>query len=66
MAILSLKEFMENYNFKNDTMHESELQRIYNYNINLRDSKKYSNKGFVKIDKGSMGGSHQVCFLKKD
>ena len=66
MAVVSLKEIMKNYKFKNDTMNESEVQRIYNKKIYLRDSKKCSDKGFVNIDKCSMGGSHQVCFMKKD
>ena len=38
---------------KNDTMNESQLQRIYNYPIYPRDSKIYSHRGFVKIDNGS-------------
>ena len=28
MSILSLEDFMKNYNLKNDTMNESELQRV--------------------------------------
>ena len=46
-------------------MNESELQKIYNYNIYPRDSKIYSDKGFVNIDNGSMGGSHWTCFKLK-
>ena len=37
-------------------MVESQLQRIYNYPINPRDSKFYSDRGFVNIDNGQMGG----------
>ena len=31
-----------------------------------RDSKKYSDRGFVIIDNGSQGGTHWTCFLVKD
>ena len=65
MKILNFKDFMKNYNLKNDTMNESQLQRIYNYPIYRRDSKIYSDRGFVNIDNGSMGGSHWTCFIVK-
>ena len=58
MRILNFKDFMKRYNLKNITMNESELQRIYNYPIYPRDSKIYSDKGFVNIDNGSHGGTH--------
>ena len=57
---------MKKYNLKNDTMNESQLQKIYNYPIYPRDSKIYSDKGFVNIDNGLMGGSHWTCFIVKD
>ena len=41
---------MKKYNLKNDTLNESQLQEIYNYPIYPRDSKIYSDKGFVNID----------------
>ena len=66
MKILSFKDFMKKYKLKNDTMNESELQRVYNYPIYPRDSKIYSDKGFVNIDDGRMGGSHWTCFIVKD
>ena len=47
-------------------MNESELQRVYNYSIYPRDSKIFSDEGFVNIDNGSMGGSHRTCFIVKD
>ena len=47
-------------------MNESQLQRVYNYTINPRDSKIYSDKRFVNIDNGSMGGTHWTCFYIKD
>ena len=47
-------------------MNESQLQKIYNYPIYPRDSKIYSNKGFVNIDNGSQGGTHWNCFILKD
>ena len=66
MKILNFKDFMKKYKLKNDTMNESQLQKIYNYNIYPRDSKIYSDKGFINIDNGSMGGSHWTCFCMKD
>ena len=65
MKILSFKEFMKKYKIKNDTTNESELQKIYNYPIYPRDSKIYSDKGFVNIDNGSQGGTHWKCFIVK-
>ena len=47
-------------------MNESQLQKIYSYPIYPRDSKIYSDKGFLNIDNGSMGGSHWTCFIVKD
>ena len=66
MKILNFKDFMKKYNLKNDTMNESELQRVYNYRIYPKNSKIYSERGFVDIDDGSMGGSHWTCFYIKD
>ena len=44
MKILTLKNFMKKYSLKNDTMNESDLQRVYNYPIYPRDSKINSDK----------------------
>ena len=66
MKILSFKDFMKKNKLKNNTMNESQLQRIYNYPIYPRDSKIYPDKGFVKIDNGSQGGTHWTCFIVKD
>ena len=66
MTILSFKDFMKKYNLKNNTMNESELQKIYNYPIYPKDSKIYSVRAFVNIDNGSLGGSHWTCFYIKD
>ena len=66
MTILIFKDFMKKYNLKNDILNESQLQRFYNYPIYPRDSKIYSDKGFVNIDNGRMGGSHWTCFIVKD
>ena len=57
---------MKKYNLKNDTMNESELQRNYKYPIYPRESKIYSDKGFISIANGSMGGGHLTCFYIKD
>ena len=47
-------------------MNESDLQKSYNYPIYPRDSKIYSDKGFVNIDNGAQGGTHWTCFIVKD
>ena len=47
-------------------MNKSQLQKVYNYSIYPRDSKIYSDREFVNIDNGSMGGSHWTCFIVKD
>ena len=38
MKVLKLNDFMKKYNLKNDTLNESELQRVYNFPIYARDS----------------------------
>ena len=66
MKDLNFKDFMRKNKLKNDTMNESQLQRVYNYSIYPRDSKIYSDKKFVNIDIGSRGGTHWTCFIVKD
>ena len=66
MTILNFKDFMKNYNLKDDTINESQLQKIYIYHIYPRNSEIYSDKGFVNIDNGSQGGSHWTAFYIKD
>ena len=66
MKILSFKDIMKKHNLKNNNMNESQLQKIYNYPIYSRDSKVYSDKGFVNIDNGDKGGTHWTCFYIKD
>ena len=61
MKVLNFKDFMKKIDLKNDTMNEKELQKVYNYLINPRDSKIYSDKGFVNIDDGSQNGIHWIC-----
>ena len=60
MTILSLKEFMENYKLKEDTMNESDLRKVYNYNIYPRDSRIVRDKGFVNTDNGQIG---RICWF---
>ena len=66
MKISNFKDFMETHNLKNNTMNESELQKIYNYPIYPKNSKKYSDKGFVNLDDGRMGGTHWTAFYVKN
>ena len=61
-----IKFFFEKNKLKNDTMNESELQKVYNYPIYPRNSKTHSDKGFIDIDNGSQGGTHWTCFIVKD
>ena len=66
MKILNFKDFMKKTNLKNDTMNEFQLQKIFNYPIYPRDSKIYSDKGFVNFDIGSQGGTHWTAFYVKN
>ena len=66
MKVQIFKGFMKKYKLKNDTMNESELQKIYNYPIYPRGSKIYSDRGFVNIDDGRLKGTHWTCFIVKD
>ena len=66
MKILTFRDFMIKYNLKNDTMNESQLQRIYNYPIYPRDSKICSDKGFVNRDDGRLNGTQWTCIIVKD
>ena len=66
MKVLNFRDFMKKYILKNVTMNESQLQKFYNYRIYPRDSKIYSDKGFVIIDNGSQGGTQWTCFVVQD
>ena len=66
MKILTLKNFMKKYKLKNDTMNELQLQKIYNSSIYPKNSKIYSDKGFVNIGDYENGGSHWCAFYIKD
>ena len=66
MTSLSSKDFMKEYFLKNDTMTASELQKIDKYPICPRDSKLYSEKGFINNDNGIMERSHWTCSCIKD
>ena len=66
MKVLKFKDFMKNYELKNNTMYESQLQRVFNYSIYPRVSKINSVKGFVNIDNGSQGGTRWTCLIVKD
>ena len=66
MTISNFKDFLKNYKLRNYTRNESELQRVYNYKIYPRDSKVYSDRGFLNINNGFQGGTHRTCFIVKD
>ena len=50
---------------KINTVNEWELQSVYIYNIDPRDSKIKTDTGFANIDNGSQGGTHWTCFIGK-
>ena len=56
---------MKKYKLKNDTMNESELRRVHNYAIYPRGSKIYSDRGFINIDNGDMGGATGLVLYKR-
>ena len=64
MTILNFRDFMKK-KLTNDTMREAQLQKDYNYPIYHRYSEIYSDKGFMKGDNGSRGGTHWCCFVTK-
>ena len=66
MIIFDLIDFMKKYNLNNDIMDESQLQTVYNYPIYPRDSKIYSDRGFVNIGNNKNGGSHWCASYIKD
>ena len=65
LTIHNFKDFMKKYNLKNNNLNENELRNVYNYEIFPRDFKIITDKGFVNIDNGSMGGTHWTCFIVK-
>ena len=65
MSILDIKDFTKKDNFENDTLNEFDLQRGSNYPIIPRDSKNYSDIGFVLIDHGTLNGTHWIPFFRK-
>ena len=66
METINFEDFVKKHKFKNDTMSETELQRVYKYNIYPRDPKLCSDNGFVNIDNGSMPGPQRTCFYTED
>ena len=56
---------MRKYNLKNDTIKESDLQKVYNYDINPTEFIITTDKGFVNIEDGRMGGILCFCFYIK-
>ena len=52
---------MKKYILKDDTINESEVQRVCDYKQYPTDSKVYSETGFVKIGDRKSGGKHWTC-----
>ena len=69
MKFLTLEQFMNTYNLKNQTMTTSDLIKklslanIKDVNIYPRDSIVKSKKGICNIDDGSQGGTHWVAYF---
>ena len=66
MKVLDFIDIMKKYNLKKDNKNEYQLQLYYIYPIYPKNSKIYSNKGFVNIDDGSQGGTLWTYFIVKD
>ena len=66
MKILNYKDLKNKYKVRNDTMNKSHLQKINNCPIYTRDSNFYSERGFVNIDNGNVGGSQWTSFIVRD
>ena len=66
MTMPNLNDFVKKIFFKNGTMNESQLQKIYKNPIYPRDSKIHSDKLFVIVDNGSVCGYYWTCFIVKD
>ena len=49
MKILNFTVFRKKYNLKDDTMNESKLEKVYNYELYRRYSKIFSDTGFVNM-----------------
>ena len=47
-------------------MIETDLGKVYNYSIHIRDAKRTTNKRFSFTDNGSMDGFHWTWFHIKD
>ena len=46
--------------------HECVLKKLFDYPLYPKDSQIYSNKGFINIDNGQVGGTHWTCFYIKN
>ena len=66
MTILNLKIFLKEDKLKDIIINESDLKKSDNYPICSRDSIINTNKGFINIEDGNMGGKHWTCFFIKD
>ena len=60
----NLEGFLQKYNFKEDTMNESDLQTSYNHKNYPRHRKITTDERFVNFDKGKLVGTHWVAFDK--
>ena len=66
MKKLNFKDSLNKFNLENDTMNDTDLQRVYNYEIYPRDSIITTNKVFIIIDDGFQGRTHWTSFYVKD
>ena len=61
-----MKVFEKKFNLKNVTLSHGEFQRVYYYPITPTVSKISSNRRFVNIDTGQVGGNHWTSFSLKN
>ena len=47
-------------------MNEGDIKRFYNYPLYPGGLRIFSDKGFVTIHNGNVGGTHWTCFTIKD
>ena len=66
MKPLTFEDFKKKHNMKDNIKNESYIQSNYNYPINPRDSKIYSDKGCLIMDNGSQSLTHWTCFIVKN
>ena len=66
MTVLIVKDFVEKYNLKNDSMNESKLQKVISHPIYPRVSKIKADNVFVYTNLGSQRGTNWTCLIMRN